>query len=65
MEMSLPTLKEFQDQCRKHDMTYYHSDDHSIYLKGRKQQEAIQKVVREGGRDYLDILIKEMEKQGV
>lgn len=62
--MSLPTLKEFEEQCRMHDMLYYHSDDHSVYLKGRKQQEDIQKVVREGGRDYLDIMIKEMEAQG-
>ena len=62
--MSLPTLKEFQDQCRKQDFLYYHSDDHSVWNKGRAKQEAIQKVVREGGRDYLDIMIKEMEVQG-
>jgi hypothetical protein len=62
--MSLPTLKEFEEQCRKQDFLYYHSDDHSVYLKGKKKQEAIQKVVRDGGRDYLDIMIKAMEEQG-
>lgn len=63
--MSLPTLKEFEEQCSKHDMLYYHSDDHRVYTKGLRQQQDIQKVVREGGRDYMDIMIKEMEKQGV
>lgn len=62
--MSLPTLKEFEEQCRMQDFLYYHSDDHSVYLKGEKQQKDIQKVVREGGRDYLDIMIKEMKVQG-
>ena len=46
------------------DFLYYHSDDHSVWNKGKSKQEAIQKVVREGGRDYLDIMIKEMEVQG-
>lgn len=62
--MSLPTLKEFEDMCSKQDFLYYHSDDHSVYTKGQQKQEAIQKVVREGGRDYLDIMIKAMEEQG-
>ena len=63
--MSLPTLKEFEDMCRKQDFTYWYTDDHSVYTKGKAKQVAIQKVVREGGRDYLDIMIKAMEKQGV
>jgi len=64
MAMSLPTLKEFEEQCRKHDMLYYHSDDHSVYLKGRTKQKELQKVVREGGVDYLDIMVKVMGEQG-
>lgn len=62
--MSLPTLKEFEVQCRMQDFLYYHSDDHGVYKEGRAKQEALQKVVREGGRDYLDIMIKEMGEQG-
>ena len=42
--MSLPTLKEFEQQCRMQDFLYYHSDDHSVWTKGREKQEAIQKV---------------------
>lgn len=62
--MSLPTFKEFEKMCMEHDFLYFHSDDHSVFKKGLNKQHEIQKVVREGGRDYLDIMIKEMEDQG-
>lgn len=62
--MSLPTLKQFEDMCNEQDFLYYHSDDHSVYLKGRAKQNELQKVVREGGTDYLDIMVKVMGEQG-
>lgn len=63
--MSLPTLEEFAEMCRKQDFTYWYTDDHKVYTKGKAVQDKLQTVVREGGRDYLDIMIKAMEKQGV
>ena len=62
--MSLPTFKEFEQMCKEHDFLYYHSDDHSVYTKGRDKAQELQKVVRDGGKDYLDIMIKEMGEQG-
>jgi hypothetical protein len=63
--MSLPTLKEFEQMCREHDFLYYYSDDHSVYMKGQAKSKELHKVIREGGTDYLDIMVKEMEEQGV
>jgi hypothetical protein len=62
--MSLPTLKEFEAMCKEQDFHYWYSDDHRIYTKGRDKANELQKVVREGGKDYLNIMIKEMEAQG-
>lgn len=62
--MSLPTLKEFESMCKEQDFHYWYSDDHRIYTKGRDKANELQKVVREGGKDYLNIMIKEMEAQG-
>ena len=62
--MSLPTFKEFEQMCKEHDFLYYHSDDHSVYLKGQAKAKELHKVVRQGGVDYLGIMIKEMGEQG-
>ena len=62
--MSLPTLKEFESMCKEQDFLYYYSDDHSVYTKGVNKQREIQKIVIEGGADYLGIMIKEMGEQG-
>lgn len=62
--MSLPTYKEFEDMCNKHDFLYYHTDDHSIFVKGQAKAQELQKVVREGGAEYLDIMVKVMGEQG-
>ena len=62
--MSLPTFKEFEKMCMEHDFMYYHSDDHSVYMKGQAKAQELHKIVREGGVDYLNIMIAEMEVQG-
>lgn len=62
--MSLPTFKEFEQMCKEHDFLYFHTDDHSVFLKGQAKASELQKVVRDGGTDYLNIMIAEMEAQG-
>ena len=50
--------------CKEHDFLYFHSDDHSVFLKGQAKASELQKVVRDGGKDYMNIMIREMEAQG-
>lgn len=63
--MKLPTYERFEEMCDAHDWHYFHSDDHSVYSKGREKAIELQLVVREGGKEYLDIMVKSMERQGV
>ena len=52
--MSLPTYKEFKN-FQEHDFLYYHSDDHSVYMKGQAKAKELQGRLR---ADYLGIMIK-------
>ena len=63
--MSLITLQDFLKQCRKQDFLYMFLDeeDHKGFKKGAVKQEALQKIVQEGGEDYLAIMIQVIVEQ--
>ena len=64
-KLDLPTLKDFKQRCENHDWMFANSDDYRCYKKGRKEEMAIDTVVKLGGEDYYNIWRASAKKRGV
>lgn len=62
--MNLPTYKEFEQMCKEHDFLYFHTDDHSVYVKHHEVAKKLHHCIKYGDKEYLNIMIKAMEEQG-
>ena len=54
-DIELPSLNEFWKMLRNHDWTFEYSDDGDVWRKGRKQYEEIQKIVKNGSIEHVEL----------
>lgn len=44
--LPLPSLADFNQQCKRHDWFYEYSDDHSVFERGLAERNALRVVAR-------------------
>jgi len=60
--MKLPTLKEYDIMCSKHDWYYFHSDDFKVWQKGDTESKLLATIARDGGEEYHSIYMEHIER---
>lgn len=45
--VTVPSLADFHEQCRRHDWFYEYSDDHSVFERGLGERNALRDIARQ------------------